>query len=118
MSYNDFKSLINKKVKSATFTDKELTFTLEDGSEVKYYAVGDCCSQSYIEDIDNPEIFNNAVFLSADDESGETIEREEFDVLKWTFYKFKTDKGMATLSFRNESNGYYDGHLSLSEDGY
>lgn len=95
------------------WNEKEISFVLSDET-VKYNAVGDCCSQSFIESLDNPEIFQNAVFDSVESVSGETKENG-IVAHKWTFYKFKTNKGMCTLSFRNESNGYYDGFLELAE---
>jgi hypothetical protein len=90
----------------------EIRFNLK-GDSVYYEAIGDCCSISYIESLDNPEIFKDAVLLSVDVEDGghKDIKKNEVEVHEWTFYKFKTTKGMCTLSFRNESNGYYSGWL-------
>lgn len=92
-----------------------IRFNLEHES-YSFRAYGDCCSSSYIESLDNPEIFKNAVFESVESVNGESKDMNEYEVHKWTFYKFKTNKGMCTLSFRNESNGYYDGHLELIKD--
>lgn len=111
--YNsEFDILKDKQIFSVEYTEEKLIFNIEHGAIV-FLAVGECCSSSYIESLDNPEIFNNAKFISAESVEGETKENDEGDYLNWTFYKFKTDKGMCTLSFRNESNGYYDGHLEL-----
>lgn len=109
---NEFDSLKGKKILSIEWNEETLRFNLK-GDAVCFKAYGDCCSNSFIESLDNPEIFRDAVFQSVESVSGETKELKDFDVHKWTFYKFKTDKGMCTLSFRNESNGYYDGHLEL-----
>lgn len=108
---DQFKDLIGKKVKFIEKDERILQFNLEDGSLIEFEAIGDCCSKSFIEDMDNPEIFNNSTFISVEVVDGESKENDEFDVHKWSFYKFKTDKGMCTLSFRNESNGYYNGQL-------
>lgn len=111
--FNNFENLIDKKITSITFNPTQITFNFENGRAV-YIAEGGCCSSSYIEDLDNPSIFENAILISVEDVSGGS---KDFDngmgVHKWTFFKFKTDKGMCTLSFRNESNGYYDGWLQL-----
>lgn len=109
---NDFDILKDKIVKSVKWDDTKLKFDLGD-TIVCFRAQGDCCSSSFIEDLDNPEIFIDAKFLSVEAESGEQKDINEYEVHKWTFYKFVTDKGMCTLSFRNESNGYYDGWLEL-----
>jgi hypothetical protein len=111
---NDFENLEGKKILSIEVNEQLLRFNLPH-SAVCYEAYGDCCSSSYIESIDNPEIFNDAIFLGAESVSGETKEVSGCEYHKWTFYKFKTSKGMATLSFRNESNGYYNGYLELIE---
>lgn len=114
--------IVGKKVKETVYNEKLLSFTLDDNSKIEYEPVGDCCSQSFIEDIDDLEALQNCEILSLDIERGESKEFENKfswveDVHKWTFYKFKTTKGYATLSFRNESNGYYDGELVIAGTG-
>ncbi len=109
---DEFDILKDKQILSVEYSEDNLRFNLKEDAIV-FEAVGDCCSSSYIESLDNPEIFNNAKFISVESVVGETKENGEYEIFKWTFYKFKTDKGMCTLSFRNESNGYYDGHLEL-----
>lgn len=103
------------EVISTFFTEKDITFILRDGDVLVYNAVGDCCSSSFIEDIDDLQVLQNCKFLEVSSVSGETKEIEDCEVSKWTFYKFKTTKGYATLSFRNDSNGYYNGNLELQE---
>lgn len=122
----DFDILKNKKIISIDLDyttrykyDKQnhtdgIRFNLENGF-VQYRAFGDCCSTSYIESLDNPSIFDNATFLSVEVIEGIQENIDYTDVHKWKFYKFKTSKGMCTLSFRNESNGYYNGELRISE---
>lgn len=110
----EFDDLKGKTILSVECSEKTLRFNLK-GDAVCFEAKGDCCSESYIESLDNPEIFKDAVFQSVESVSGEQEEVSDIGVHKWTFYKFKTDKGMCTLSFRNESNGYYDGWLERLE---
>jgi len=109
--------LKDQKVISTVYSEQLIEFTLDDGDILRYEAYGDCCSSSFIEDIDDLEVLQNATILEVDIESGESKENslgEYTDcVSEWTFYKFKTTKGYATLSFRNDSNGYYNGHLEL-----
>lgn len=106
---DEFDPLKGKHILSVEWTESTMRFNLKHDA-VLFHAVGDCCSQSFIESLDDQEVFNNSIF-----ESVESIQGEQKDVdgevHAWTFYKFKTSKGMCTLSFRNESNGYYDGHL-------
>jgi hypothetical protein len=111
-------TMIGKKVKNTQFTEENLTFILEDGTKITYNAVGDCCSSSYIESIDDLDVLQNCEILEMQAVSGEEKEVSDYDFHKWTFYKFKTTKGYATLSFRNESNGYYDGYLELDKGNW
>jgi hypothetical protein len=115
MSYqdNEFDCLKGKTILSVEHSDETLRFNLK-GDAVCFEAVGDCCSSSFIESLDNPEAFKDAVFDSVKSVSGESKDID-YEVHKWTFYKFKTSKGLCTLSFRNESNGYYDGYLRKIE---
>lgn len=123
--YEDqFDSLRGKEILSIEYSENTLRFNIKHDA-ICFDAFGDCCSSSYIESIDNPEIFKNAIFESVEIVSGEQKEIitkedgwESEKTHKWSFYKFKTSKGSATLSFRNESNGYYDGHLELIQDQY
>jgi hypothetical protein len=107
---SDFDDLKGQEILSVSYTEEHLNFILKDKT-VSYKAVGDCCSSSYIESLDNPEVFNKAIFQDVETVEGKEEERKDCEVLKWTFYKFKTSKGACTLSFRNESNGYYNGWL-------
>lgn len=108
----DLDLLIGRNCLSMKYDTESITFDL-DNERLDYIAVGDCCSSSYIESIDDESVFDDSVILEVSVESGQAEEVDEFDIHKWTFYKFKTTKGYATLSFRNESNGYYDGYLEL-----
>jgi len=109
--YGNLSKLNGLNIKKTEYDEQYLTFTLNDGSKIKYYAEGDCCSSSFIESIDDLDVLQDCVILSTESVSGEQIDANDYEVHKWTFYKFKTNKGYATLSFRNESNGYYDGYL-------
>lgn len=105
------RKLIGKEVTGIVYDQSGITFQLKDQTEIKYSAEGDCCSHSFIESIDTPEVFQDCTILEACSESGEQKTVNDWEEHKWTFYKFRTTKGWATLSFRNESNGYYDGWL-------
>ncbi len=109
----EFSQLKDLELKSVTFTEEDLLINLTNGKTIKYTAVGDCCSSSYIESLDNPEALQNTLLISTEEVQGEQKEMD-YETHKWTFYKFKTTKGDCTLSFRNESNGYYNGYLSFS----
>lgn len=101
------------------YDQKSLTLILKNGDVIEFEAYGDCCSNSYLEDCDNIEALQDATLLGIEEVSGDEKWPDEYECHRWTFYKFRTSKGMATFSLRNESNGYYNGHLQpLFEDIY
>lgn len=94
----------------------DLVLRLASG-EVGYNAIGDCCSQSWIESLDNfdelvgQEIVEANADLSSDPITGES-EPEYSDVISYTRYTLRGNKGtLAVVEFRNNSNGYYSGWL-------
>ena len=102
-------------IKKITHNDNYLFIHKLDGYVLVYYAAADCCSSSFIEDFDQTWPLIDTTLLSVEKECGHQ-EDDGNNVLKWTFYKFTTTKGSATLSFRNESNGYYNGNLEFSKE--
>lgn len=94
-------------------SDQSLVLNTENGKLV-FDALGDCCSKSYIESIDNLSALKDTTILNIEKVEGEHEKHATYDVSKWTFYKFNTLKGNATLSFRNDSNGYYNGYLEIN----
>ena len=117
------------------FEGKEIAefYKAEDGSyllfviwndkkqEIKnlmYEAVGDCCSTSWFEDIDNPDCLWKAPIISVgkcestaviDEEQQAKCRANDSDVMEYSAYEIKTRKGICKIEFRNESNGYYGG---------
>jgi len=105
-----FKKLINKKIVKTKWSDSAILFYLEDGSRVGFKPVGECCNEVYIEDIDDESVLQDCTILEIEEAEG----CDEVGDTQWVFYKFKTSKGYATLSLRNEpgSSGYmYAGYL-------
>ncbi len=43
-------------------------------------------------------------------------DEKEYDCLQFYGYKITTDKGDATIEFRNSSNGYYGGSIGIAGD--
>jgi hypothetical protein len=96
--------------------DKEtITFFCEDA-----YVVGecyaDCCSSTWIENVEYPALGYPAKVLNVEDLGLTRAEEEhpEHDYLQVYGYKISTDKGDLVIDFRNSSNGYYGGSLDWS----
>lgn len=94
-----------------------IKFVLSDGSEVIARCDGDCCSQTWIEDVINPEFAIGAEVMKAEDidlpEEFCTKTKTDYYEEEMQYYGFliETSKGRFTLAYRNSSNGYYGGSL-------
>lgn len=98
----------------------ELRFNLASGRAVIFEAVGDCCSNSWIEHfdelkepaeiIDFLEVEMPASFITP---VRPQMEDDDWDCedIKYYFYELKTNKGSHMIEMRNSSNGYYGGWL-------
>lgn len=82
---------------------------------------GDCCSQSWIEHIGNPEASHMARFEdwcevnidpSPDNLTEEQRSAYDCGELKLYFFRLSTSKGETLIEMRNSSNGYYGGMLN------
>lgn len=110
---SDVDYLVGKKITKIELSEdkSEITFFVDGESPVKFNAHGDCCSTSWIENIEEPEyLIGNVVtkVVEKDISRGETEDYECLDIMNIDIY---TDKGICTIDFRNSSNGYYGGSL-------
>ncbi len=117
------KELIGRMIERIKIDTKEnslIRFETSDGP-LTYFAEGDCCSESWFADIYNVSNLLNGVvdevnrayggYDGYNTEDGRC--RQESDEVYC--YKFSTDRGEASIIFRNSSNGYYGGEIILSE---
>ncbi len=97
---------------------ERITFHLLNSAPVTLYAVGDCCSQSWIESIDLPSNLLGKV-VSVEDlfmpDLGDigTLTHELVDVVQYYGMKITTNRGSAVIDYRNDSNGHYGGSLEV-----
>jgi hypothetical protein len=113
---------IIKKIKIAE-DQKALLFICEDGEHV-VKVDADCCSLSWIENVELPAGGFPCKVVSVNDLHLESkTVREDHDIYDDSviaFYgcKITTDKGLIEIDYRNESNGYYGGNLSWPDDDF
>lgn len=92
-----------------------LAFDHPDGTSTAYETYGDCCSETWFADITGVAALLGGKVLEVESVELPTLEdertRQEYD----QFYgvKLRTDNGMADIVYRNSSNGYYGGDISL-----
>ena len=86
-----------------------LAFIRNDRRFWVYETIGDCCSYSWFESINNPEniIGERIIGIEIKFEDGSLDEQGRF--IKSYGWTFKTQKGYTDIEFRNASNGYYEG---------
>ena len=97
-------------------SDKEaILFQTTDG-DVVARCDADCCSITWVENIENTVREFPAVVIAAEDiEDGlpDPVENDpEYDCLQFYGFKITTDKGVIVIDYRNSSNGYYGGSLT------
>lgn len=97
--------------------DDFLDFAIDGGEVVRWDVYGDCCSTSWIDDIDIDCTFP-CVVTEVDegtdhDKWDKDLENSpEYEVIETLFATVKTTTGRITLTFRNDSNGYYGSCVS------
>lgn len=93
-----------------------------DKGPFNFVAVGGCCSTSWIEHLNGVKnviegVITEAPVIGHTDHIKEDGNREDdFNVTLHYITQLKTDKGTLDIEFRNNSNGYYSGWLTLDED--
>lgn len=121
---SDLSELVGRQVISVELSDDKqlITFVTDDG-KFMFDAFGDCCSDSWIEELDNPGALIGQKVTAVEEFTLESIDADEArekykgkvgeqDFLTVYRYDIKTDKGTCTIDFRNSSNGYYGGYLN------
>ena len=71
---NYLEHLLGAQISETKFNESEIVFYLKNGSILTYYAHGDCCSSSYIEDIDDVDVLQDCTILGTSRIEGEVIE--------------------------------------------
>lgn len=116
---NDVNDIIGKILCKITDENDDLQLHLDDGEIVYFDAVGDCCSESWVEHIDTPSKPEKIIQIQELEISNYNYEateykkrkKEDIDVLSAYFYQINTDGGSYLIELRNNSNGYYGGWL-------
>lgn len=119
----DTNPLIGKVVTAVFLADDggAIKFDIEDGEVIIATAEGDCCSHTWIEEVQGVDQILNSVIHSVE-QVGEMPElsgnRYNHYEEEMAFYgcKITSEKGYALIDYRNSSNGYYGGWLSWPED--
>jgi hypothetical protein len=117
--------LLGKTLESVVVNEgkDEARFKCADGTEYLMLHNQDCCEGVDIEDIcgDLADLIGSPVTLA---EESTSTERQEWqpaaddcyeDSFTWTFYRIGTAKGMVTIRWYGQSNGYYSEGVDFEE---
>jgi hypothetical protein len=119
--------LIGKTIEAVYLADDQqaIKFTVKDPTsdvlvDIVANADGDCCSHTWIENVENPEaIIGSPVLEAGSVDIGRADEGEHgYDVIAFYGFNISTVKGTCKIDYRNSSNGYYGGNLSWPDDYY
>lgn len=97
--------------------EQRIVFITNEGP-IAFETYGDCCSTSWFSDIVGyghliNQTVNRATCIELSDP---TDERSRTESDKQYGVELYTDLGVATIAYRNASNGYYGGWCSASDD--
>lgn len=113
--------LIGKIIEHIYLSKDKLSikFCLSTGEEIIAKCDADCCSSTWIENIEDPENIINSYVIYAEDIKLITSEMDDdCGVIRFYGFKIKTSKGECIIDYRNESNGYYGGSLVFPGDEF
>lgn len=110
-------TLIGKKVVSVEIAeDRGAIRIVADGTEYIGRCDGDCCSYTWIEGIEGLDNLIGGVVSAIEeiDMPANIVSKyvENPNSIANYGLKITTDKGHFILDYRNDSNGYYGGHIS------
>lgn len=112
--------LIGRTVKDvALATDGgAIQFTLDDGTTIIARADGDCCSHTWIAEVQGVDQILDSRIVAVEEVGSTRVNEGEQGDTVIAFYgcKITSEKGYALLDYRNESNGYYGGNLAWPGD--
>lgn len=114
-------ALIGKTVTAVYLASdkKALRFDVEGGEPIIARADGDCCSSTWIESLDTPDLLVGGVVTAVEDiEMPDLGQKDEYEVIAYYGSKITTTKGACVIDYRNESNGYYGGNIVWPDDEY
>lgn len=127
MYQEEMKSLKGLKVNSLSMNvEKTLLVLHTDQGDKKLYAVGDCCSNSWFENITGVDnLVGHTIEKVANNSFPELTKKLKDarysyceEVIKFYSFSMKTEKGTFEIEYRNSSNGYYSGDIEIDNEPY
>jgi hypothetical protein len=118
---NSVNPLVGKIIRSVWLSEGggAIKFVTDDG-EVIARADGDCCSHTWIENVENVEALIGREIMEVAETCDGSKSDDDYEVVQ--FYGCNISSvggGTCKIDYRNSSNGYYGGNLDWGgEDSY
>ncbi len=100
----------------ALSSDKQAILFKTTGEDIRVDVYGDCCSYSWVENVELPVNGFPAVVTKAGGIDMPDLGNGDAELRQYYGFKIETDKGDIVIDYRNDSNGYYGGSLSWPGD--
>lgn len=96
--------------------EERMTFAAADGSQWMFHYEPECCAHCSIEDIcgDLNDLIGSPI-IEAEEISGVAESPGSADSYTWTFYRYATAKGVVTVRWLGESNGFYSESVTYTQ---
>ncbi len=113
MYEDNLKDLIGKIIVKVDLSeDKQyITFWTDEGLGYIFYSESDGQSDSWIESIENVQSLLNEKVIDIFEHCLDVIDIDDDGSVAVYNYDIRTGKGICTIDFRDESNGYHGGRL-------
>ena len=112
------KALVGKTITAVYLADDKqaIKFDILINDNIVALCEGDCCSHTWIENVENPgALIGSEVLEAVDLELPQERKLEDSgrdELVQYYGLRIRTTKGDCVIDYRNESNGYYGGNLS------
>ena len=114
--------LLGKTITAAYIAEdrKALRFDILGGEQVIARVDADCCSETWVAEIEGPERLLGTVASVEDLDLPQEKHPEdaERDSMQYYGCNIATERGNCVIDYRNESNGYYGGSLCWGDKDF
>lgn len=116
MVFEDLKGKILTRV-TGSVGDDRMSFVCDDDTVFELYHNQDCCESVQIEDIcgDLSDLVGEVLTAEEVSNYDNGKPSDHAESYTWTFYRIGTARGLVTLRWLGESNGYYSEGVSFRE---
>lgn len=101
--------------------DESMVFTCLDGDQYELAHDQSCCETVLIEDVcgDLSDLVGEVLTAEETSNSNDPVPGREYapESYTWTFYRIGTARGLVTVRWLGESNGYYSESVSFRKVG-